>query len=70
MVEMKKFRRAYLFSAVIVWVAIILASSVILAGTPYLAQMLIILGGGVVWFVVLVPGALFWNHRESERLPS
>ncbi len=70
MFELKKFRRAYLIGAVIVWVGIILASSVILAGTPYLAPMLIILGGGSVWFVVIVPGAFFWNRREPERIPS
>jgi hypothetical protein len=70
MFELKKFRRAYLIGAVIVWVGIILASSVILAGTLYLAPMLIILGGGSVWFVVIVPGAFFWNHREPERIPS
>jgi hypothetical protein len=51
-------RRNYLIGAVIVWVAIIAASSFILAGTPYLGQMLPILGGGAAWFVVIVPGAL------------
>lgn len=70
MFELKKFRKAYLIGAAVVWVGIILASSVILAGTPYLAQMLIILGGGAVWFVVLLPSAFFWNLREQERIPS
>lgn len=70
MIEMKKFRRAYLISAVIVWVGIILATSVILKGTPYLALMLIILGGGAVWFVVLLPRAFFWNRQEPERTSS
>lgn len=51
-------RRNYLMGAVIVWVAIIAASSFILAGTPYFGQMLSILGGGAVWFVVIVPGTL------------
>jgi hypothetical protein len=70
MFEIKKFRRAYLIGAVIVWVGIILASAVILAGTPYLTQILIILGGGAFWFVVLVPGALFGSRQEPEHIPS
>ena len=65
-----KFRRVYLIGAVIVWVAIILASSVILAGTPYLTRILLILSGGVFWFIVLVPGAFFRNRRESDHAPS
>jgi hypothetical protein len=52
-------RRNYESSAVIVWVALIVAAGLILRGTPYFAQVLPILGGGAVWFVVIVPGALF-----------
>lgn len=52
-------RRNYLGGAVIVWVALIVAASLILGGTPYLAQLLPILGGGAAWFVVIVPGVLF-----------
>jgi hypothetical protein len=48
----------YLIGAVIVWVAIISASAVVLRGTPTLAQMLPILGGGAFWFVIVVPYAL------------
>ncbi len=70
MLDTMKFRRTYLVGAVIVWVGIILAASVILAGTPYLTQILIILGGGAFWFVVLVPGAFFWNRRVPDRAPS
>jgi len=51
-------RTAYLLGAALVWVAIIAASAAILGGTPYLAPMLPVLGGGAVWFVVLSPAAL------------
>jgi hypothetical protein len=44
---------------VIVWVAIIFASGVILAGSDQLGIMLAILGGGAAWFVVIVPAAIF-----------
>lgn len=67
MLDIVKFRRAYLIGAVIVWVAIILASSVILGGTPYLTQILLILGGGVFWFIVMVPGAFLRSRQESDR---
>ena len=53
------FRRSYLISAVIVWVSIIVASALILRGTSYFSQMLPVIGGGAVWFVVIVPGILY-----------
>jgi hypothetical protein len=52
----------YAIGAVIVWVAIIAATAVVLAGTPYFAQVLPIVGGGAVWFVVIVPAT--WARRE------
>lgn len=58
-----RLRRTYLIGSVIVWVAIIAASAVVLSGTPYLGSMLPILGGGAVWFVVLVPAGLFGDLR-------
>ena len=67
MLNNKTFQRAYLIGAVIVWVGIIIASAITLSGTPYLAQMLPILGGGAFWFVVLVPGAFFWTRQRSEH---
>ena len=66
MLDFKKFPGAYLIGAVIMWVAIIIATAVTLAGTPYLTQILIILGGGAFWFVVLVPGAFFWGRQKSK----
>ncbi|NPV08701.1 MAG: hypothetical protein HPY83_12180 [Anaerolineae bacterium] len=55
-------RMAYLIGAVIVWVAIIIATAAVLAESPQLSTMLAILGGGAVWFVVIVPGAI-WRPR-------
>jgi len=63
----RTFRSGYLIGTVIVWVGIIFAAAVILAGTSYLAQILPILGGGSFWFVVLVPGAFFWKRREPSQ---
>jgi hypothetical protein len=51
--------RTYLVSTTIVWLAILVAASVILRGTPYFGQLLPILGGGIVWFVVILPAAFF-----------
>lgn len=67
MVENKKFQAAYLIGTVIIWVAIIFASALTLSGTPYFAHMLPILGGGVFWFVVLVPGAFFWTRTKPKQ---
>lgn len=53
-----RFKQVYLIGAVIVWVSIIVAVAFVLGGTPYLAQVLPLIGGGAVWFVVIVPGAL------------
>ncbi len=65
MTENKSFQRAYLVGSVIVWVGIWLASAVILQGTPYFAQMLPILGIGMIWSVILVPGLFLWGWRKS-----
>ena len=54
-----RLRALYITSAVIVWVAIILASALILSDSDQLGIMLAILGGGAAWFVVIVPGAIF-----------
>ena len=45
----------YLIAAIIVWVAIIIATAVLLKNTAYFAQILSILGSGAVWFVILTP---------------
>ena len=68
MFDIKTFRRVYMIGAVIVWVSIIVATSVLLGGTPHLISMLIILNGGAFWFVVIVPAALLskWKAPESH----
>lgn len=55
--------RTYLIGTVIVWVALIIASAAVLAGTKYLPTMLIILGGGAFWSIVLVPGGLLRRYE-------
>jgi hypothetical protein len=48
--------KSYLTASIIVWVAIILGTAFVLRDTPYFSRMLLIVGGGAVWFVVLTPG--------------
>jgi hypothetical protein len=55
----------YLLGAAILWAGIFLASAIVLQGTPYFSQMLPILSGGAVWFVVIVPGA--WQRERAQR---
>jgi hypothetical protein len=57
----------YVIGAVVVWVAIILASGVILAGTTYVGTILPILSGGATWFVVIVPAAT--RRRQHDDHP-
>jgi hypothetical protein len=65
--ESKTLKRAYLIGSVIIWVGIWFASAVILKETPYFGQMIPILGSGVVWFVVVIPGAFFWTRPKSKQ---
>lgn len=55
------FWRSYLIGAAIVWTAIFLGTAVVLAGSPAYGQILPILSGGAVWFVVIIPAA--WSRR-------
>jgi len=55
----------YVTGAVIVWVGILIATALLLAGTPYFPQMIPILGAGVAWFVVIVPGAMEARRRTA-----
>jgi hypothetical protein len=57
----------YLIGAAVVWSAILLASAISLKGTPYFGHLLLILMGGVVWFVVIVPGLFFRAQGGDER---
>jgi|GEM_PF-952276 len=47
--------RTYLIGAVIVWVGLIAAATILLRGSDEFPIMLTILGGGAAWFVVIVP---------------
>ncbi len=47
-----------MIGAVIVWAGILLSSAVLLAGSGVFAELLPILAGGAVWFVLIVPSAL------------
>ncbi len=58
MQNLNSFRWSYLISAAILWLCIVVAVDLILAGTPYLAQVLPVVAGGIVWFVVIVPAVL------------
>ena len=57
----------YLVGAAIVWAGTFLAVAVVLEGTPYLAQLLPILAGGMVYFVVLMPTMVIASHRARPR---
>ncbi len=50
--------RVYLVGAVIVWIGMIAATTVLLGGTAHLTAMLAVLTGGALWFVLLVPSVL------------
>lgn len=51
--------RSYELVAAVVWAAPLTGVAVVLQGTPYLAQVLPILGGGAAFFVVVLPVALY-----------
>ena len=50
-------RETYCLGAAVVWAGVLLACALVLQGTPYFWQLLPVLSGGVVWFVLIVPGA-------------
>lgn len=58
MQSIESFKRSYLIGAIIVWASIIVGVAVILAGTPYFAQVLPPVGGGAIWFVVIISSVL------------
>lgn len=57
-VDAERTLRVYLLGAVIVWVAMVAATAVLLGGTAHLSPMLLVLSGGALWFVLLVPTVL------------
>lgn len=60
MPELKKIRNRYVIAAAVVWAAIWVATSVV--ADDAFDEMIPILGGGTVFFIVLVPAALFRNR--------
>ena len=51
-------------SAIVVWVALLGGTALILSGTPSLTPMLLVLFGGAVWFILIVPGAILGVHHQ------
>lgn len=58
MQSIEKFRRAYLIGAGIVWAGLFLALAIVLGDSPYFGQILPLLSGAAVWFVVIIPAVL------------
>src|SRR5437660_7406033 len=67
MLESKTFKRAYLIGSVIVWGSILIGTAVLLSGTPYFAQMLLILSGGAFWYILCMPAAFFWRRQRLDQ---
>jgi hypothetical protein len=59
---MKKYS-AVIIEVAIIWVAVIIASAMILEGTGYFSQMLPILSGGAASSIIMLGGA-----RSSKKL--
>lgn len=60
----------YLVGAVTVWGGTFLALGILLSGSGRFGEVLAILVGPAVWFVLLVPAGLSWTtrrRREQER---
>lgn len=54
----RRITAVYLAGAVIVWVGTLIALAVVLSGSGRFGDVLTILVGPVVWFVLLVPAGL------------
>jgi hypothetical protein len=59
--------RTFALGAAIVWAGIAVAKALVLQSTLYFNQVLPILAGGAVWFLVIVPGAWARLGREAAR---
>jgi hypothetical protein len=58
MVSLSTFKMSYVIGAAIVWAGLFIAIALTLSGTPYFSQLLPLLAGGSVWFVIIVPAVL------------
>ena len=57
--NVKETKRAqYIVGSAILWASIFVATAVILHGTPFFAQLIGILGVGMVWSVIITPMVL------------
>jgi hypothetical protein len=68
MISTEKALGSYLIGSAIIWAGIFIATAVILKGTDHFAQLLPILGGGMVWFIILVP--LLFQRRCADASPT
>ena len=59
----------YLAGAVIVWAGTLVALAVVLSGSGWFGNVLVVLMGPMVWFVLLVPAGLSRaaRSRSSSR---
>ncbi len=57
---------AYTIGAAIVWAGLFVAIAVVLSGSAYFGQLLPILTGAMVWFVIIVPAAASRNGRHKH----
>ena len=60
-------RRSYMVGAAIVWAGILIATAIVLAGSPQMGVMISILGGGAVFFLIILPSGLFAPPQTSVR---
>lgn len=51
----EKKRAQYIVATAILWAVIFVATAIVLRGTPFFAQLLIILSAGMVWSVIVTP---------------
>ena len=60
-----KLLRASEIATAIVWTGIFLSVTILLRGSSYFPEVMMVLTGGAVFFVVLLPIA--WVGKDSER---
>ena len=53
----RRFLEMYTIGAAIVWAGLFMAVAVVLRGSGFFAQLLPILTGAMVWFVIIIPAA-------------
>lgn len=56
--------RIYMIASLLIWVGIMAATTLMLSGTGYLVDLIIILAAGAFFYLVLLPG---WFRTLGER---